>query len=153
MNHPPPFDTARANQVFASDCFNRTWALLDQTNRSEQDDEQMTLLSLTSLWHWTQRDDCTDQTLSVGYWLVSRVYAVLQQADNASHYAQRCLSVSQSLPPFYQGYAHEAIARALSLQGNTKQQSYHQSEARQLAAQITDSEERSMLEKDLAELS
>ena len=138
-------DLTKANQFFAADCFNKTWAMLDQPSRSAHDDEQMLLLSHASLWHWTQREDCTEQTLSVGYWLIS----VLQRGDDASRYAERCLVVSHSQPSFYLGYAHEALARAARLQGDSDKTCHHLSEARRLAALVTDSDERAMLEKDL----
>lgn len=142
-------DLTKAHQFFAADCFNKTWAILDQPSRSARDDEQMLLLSHASLWHWTQREDCTDQTLSVGYWLISRVFAVLQRGDDASRYAERCLAVSHSQPSFYLGYAHEALARAARLQWDSDKTCHHLSEARRLAALVTDSDERAMLEKDL----
>jgi len=142
-------DLTKAHHYFAADCFNKTWAILDQPSRTDLDAEQMLLLSHASLWHWTQREDCTDQTLSVGYWLISRVFAVLQRGDDATHYAERCLAVSHSQPSFYLSYAHEALARAARLQGDVDRTSYHLSEARRLAALVTDSEERAMLEKDL----
>lgn len=149
MSASHSLDLTKAHQFFAADCFNKTWAILDQPSRSAHDDEQMILLSQASLWHWTQREDCTDQTLSVGYWLISRVLAVLQRGDEAAHYAGRCLAVSHSQPSFYLGYAHEALARVARLQGDADRASHHLSEARRLAAQVTDADERAMLEKDL----
>lgn len=108
-------------------------------------------LAHASLWHWTQRDDCTTQHLSVGYWLLARAYAVTNQGHDATRYANRCLEVSQGLPPFYLGYAHEAAARAAILNGDTDHDAKHRAEAQQLAAQVSDAQERSLLETDLAE--
>lgn len=112
----------------------------------------MRLLSHASLWHWTQREDCTDQSLSIGYWLIARVYAVLRQSGPSAEFAEKCLRVSGALAPFYQGYAHEALARAAKLGGDVDRAQHHASAARQLAAQISDPDERAMLEKDLDEL-
>ena len=149
MTDSHSLDLPNAHQFFAADCFNKTWAILDQPSRSAHDDEQMLLLSHASLWHWTQREDCTDQTLSVGYWLISRVYAVLRRGEDASQYAERCLAASHSQTSFYLGYANEALARAARLQGDADKTSHHLSEARRLTALVTDSDERAMLEKDL----
>ena len=149
MTDSHSLDQTKAHQFFAADCFNKTWAILDQPSRSARDDEQMLLLSHASLWHWTQREDCTDLKLSVGYWLISRVFAVLQRGDDASRYAERCLAVSHSQNSFYLGYAHEALARAARLQGDADKTSDHLSEARRLAALVTNSDERAMLENDL----
>jgi len=149
MSDLPNFDIALAHRYFSADCFNRVWALIEKTGRSPADDEQMLLLTLASLWHWTQRDDCADGNLSIGYWQVSRVYALRGDARSALHYAEICLRYSQSQPPFFLAYAHEAIARAAVLNGDTDRATRHISEARRLASQVADPEERTALEKDL----
>jgi hypothetical protein len=149
MSASREFDTAAAHRFFSVDCFNRTWTLIEKPDRSPAEDEQMLLLSLASLWHWTQREDCSDRNLSIGYWQVSRVYAVLGDGDTALQYAESCLRHSQHEPPFFLAYAHEAIARAASLTGDARRRSRHMREARRLAAQVTDVEERQALEGDL----
>ena len=69
----------------------------------------MLLLNLASLWHWTQRPDCTPGNLSNGYWQLSRIYALLGQADAAQQYGQLCLKSSQGegTLPFHLGYAYD----------------------------------------------
>jgi len=114
----------------------------------------MLCLSLASLWHWTQREDCTDTNLSIGYWQVSRVFALLRQADNARHYGELCLDVSQKegVEPFYLGYAYEALARAEHVSGNLDKKEDLLVQAHQAASSISDAEEKKMLLKDLAKL-
>ena len=36
----------------------------------------MILYALASLWHWTQRPDCSTTNLSIGYWQAASVYAL-----------------------------------------------------------------------------
>ncbi|MFM8470231.1 MAG: hypothetical protein ACKODH_09715 [Limisphaerales bacterium] len=152
MNQPPPFDLALAHRWFSSDCFNRVWSLLDKSDRTPDESEAMTSLAHASLAHWRARADCTAQNLSIGYWQLSRVYAVLGQADNARRYGRLCLAVSSSEPPFYLGYAHESLARAERLAGNAAAAAEHLREARRLAAQVTEQDERTALEADLGGL-
>ena len=149
MSAPPEFDAARAHNFFAADCFNRAWSYIDKAQRTPAEDEQMLLLSSASLWHWTQRDDCTDRSLSVGYWQIARVHALLGRAADAIRCGELCLRHSQNEPPFYLGYAHEALARAATIGGDNGRAAKHLSEARRLAAQVADADERSMLERDL----
>jgi len=149
MSASPNFDEVAAHQFFSADCFNRTWTLIDKSDRSPTEDEQMLLLSLASLWHWTQREDCSDRNLSIGYWQVSRVYALRGDGHSALRYGEICLRHSQNQPPFFLAYAHEAIARAALLNGDIDRLSDHLDKACQLAAQVTDLEQRSALEKDL----
>lgn len=148
----PPFDLACAHRWFSADCFNRVWSLLDKPDRAPEECERMVSLAHASLAHWRERADCTAQNLSIGYWQVSRVCAVLGQAENARHYGELCLAASASEPPFYLGYAHEALARAAKQAGNAASAAEHLATARLLAAQVTDAGERGALESDLTGL-
>ena len=149
MTDSASLDRPQAHRFFAADCFNRTWEFLEKANRTAADDEQMVLLCHASLWHWTQRADCTDRNRAVGYWQLSRVYATLGQADNARRFAEISLRLSQSEPPFYRAYAHEALARAAMIAGDRDQLELHLAAARKLLVEIADSDECELLEKDL----
>jgi hypothetical protein len=149
MSASREFDKAAAHRFFSVDCFNRTWTLIEKPDRSPVEDEQMLLLAQASLWHWTQREDCSDRNLSIGYWQVSRVHALRGEGGNALQCAESCLRYSQHQPPFFLAYAHEAMARAAFLNDETRRASDHMREANRLATQVTDPEERVALERDL----
>ena len=146
------FDTEHAHKFFSSHSFNYAWELIEKTERKPEENEQMIQRALASLWHWTQRPDCTSQNLSIGYWQVSRVYALASEPDNACKYAQLCLDVTPSDDPFYLGYAHEAMARAQLLDGNKKDATENLSHARRCAEQVANVENRKLLMNDLNEL-
>lgn len=146
---PTTFDEVAGHRFFSAQCFNRTWELIEKPNRAERDDEEMLLLAQVSLWHWMQRDDCTPRSLSVGYWLLSRVHALLNQAELAKRHGELSLEQAAGEEPFYAGYAHEALARAALIDGDHAALERHLKEARTCAAQVTDAEERGMLERDL----
>jgi hypothetical protein len=151
MTKKPDFDLFTAHKYFAAQCFNQTWDYIDQPARTKDEEDTMLRLSLASLWHWTQREDCIPTNLSVGYWQVSRVFALLQQADNARHYGELCLEASQKegVLPFYLGYAFEALARAELVAGNRGKMAGLLVQAQQTATLISDAEEKKMLLKDL----
>lgn len=149
MTEEPDFDIQTAHKHFAVSCFNQAWELMEKPNRSAAEDEQMIRLNYASLWHWTQRDDCSPRNLSVGYWQASRIYVLLGQAENARRYAQLCLDASLEEGPFYLGYAYEALARAASVIGNQTEMEAYLAEARRLAEAISDVEEKQMLSTDL----
>ena len=109
----------------------------------------MLLLSLASLWHWTQRGDVTPKNLSVGHWQAARVYALLGQAENARRYAQRSLELAQGESPFHLGYAYEALARAEAVGGNAAKARAYLDEATRLLALVSDEEDHKYLSKDL----
>jgi len=152
MSDAPEFDTAAAHEYFAAHCFNRAWDLIDKEERTPQDDLLMVALNQASIYHWLERADCDDRRLSVGYWQASRIQAVLGNAGEARRHAETCLSFSEALPPFYLGYAYEALARAATLAGDRKASASHLARAKDLAAQVEDEEERDALLGDLADL-
>ena len=152
MDTSSALDFQLAHRFFSTDCFNRVWEFIEKPRRTPDEDEQMLLLTLASLWHWTQREDCTDRNLSIGYWQTARVYALLGQSGNAMRYAELCLQISKEQPAFYQGYAHEAVARAAMVAGDMPRMANHLDQARKFAAAVADDEERAMLEKDLQTL-
>ena len=151
MAKAPEFDVAAAHKYFSAACFNKAWDLIDKADRTPEENEEMIRLSIASTWHWTQREDCAPTNLSVAYWQTSRIYALLGQADNAQRYGQLALGVLQGddVPPFYRGYAYEALARAESVAGNKAKMEAFLVEARRAAAAVTDAEGKQMLLADL----
>ncbi len=148
----PKLDFVLAHGHFSADCFNRAWTLIEKPDRDAADDEQMLLLALSSLWHWTQREDCTNRNLSIGHWQVSRIYALLGDGNAARKHGERCLALAQGSPPFYLAYAHEAMARAAFVASDVKTAQQHLAEARTITESVSDPEERRLLEPDLDSL-
>jgi len=140
------------HKQFSVGCFNSTWDLIDKTDRTSPDEITMLLRAMTSLWHWTQRADCTPRNLSVGYWQVSRVLTLIGQGDLAWKFAELCCDSSSPDEPFYLAYAHEALARAASLLGHTDAARHHLAEAHRLAETVPDPTDREPLLKDLASI-
>ena len=97
---------------YSAECFNKVWEFIDKKDRSPEDEEEMLRLAMTSHWHWTQRSDYAPDKASVAYWQISRVFALMEQADNARRYAKRSLGVLENsdVDPFFVGYAHEAVS-------------------------------------------
>ena len=151
MAKAPDFDVAAAHKYFSAECFNKAWDLIDKPDRTPEENEAMIQLSIASIWHWTQRADCAPANLSVGYWQTSRIYALLGQADNARHYGQLSLGALQGddVPPFYRGYAYEALARAESVAHNKAKMEAFLDEARRAAEAVIDAGEKQMLLADL----
>ncbi len=151
MAKQPDFDLHAAHKYFAAECFNRAWDFIDKTDRNSQEADRMLQLSLASLWHWTQREDCTPTTLSIGYWQVSRVFSLLRQAENARHYGELCLKEAQKegVLPFYTGYAYEALARAELVAGKQSEMNAFLTQSNQVASTLTDPEEKDQMLKDL----
>ena len=152
MAKEPGFDVAAAHKYFAAHCFNAAWDLIEKSDRTPADDRRMVALNQASILHWLHRDDCSDERLSVGYWQASRIQALLGNAPEALRQAQVCLEYSGALAPFYQGYAHEALARAHALAGDPALARSHLDTALELAAKIGKKDDRELLLADLRAL-
>lgn len=149
MSSSPPFDLAVAHKYFAAQCFNHTWDLLDQPERSDADNRRMEALVMASICHWMDRDDCTPQNLSIGYWQASRVQAILQNASEARRFGLLSLEFAKNEAPFYRGYAYEALARAAKVAGDNAAAEQYLAMAHSEVVQVTDLQERDALLADL----
>jgi hypothetical protein len=126
--------------------------LIEKPDRKPTEDRLMEALSQASIYHWLQRQDCSNQSLSVGYWQASRIQAMLGHALEALRHAQVCLAYSAGLAPFYLAYAHEALAHAQSLAGNSATAAEHLKAALQLAGEVKEKSDREALLSDLKSL-
>jgi hypothetical protein len=149
----PGFDSIAAHRYFSTDCFNKTWDLIDKVNRTPEEDEEMLRLSYASLWHWTRREDCRRSNLSIGYWQLARVYAIIGRSEEARRYGRICLEYSEGESPFLLAFAYEALARAEKVAGRTVEFAHNLAEAKRLAENVSDPSEKDLLMKDLDMLS
>ncbi len=148
-----PFDKETAHKFFSADCFNNCWTYIDKGDkRTDEDNNAMIQIAHASLWHWTQRPDCTEKNLSIGYWQLSRVYALIDDASCAKKYGEMCLETSPSDEPFFMGYAQEALARAAKVGGDQKAAAKHLAEARKYAEKVEDEQDKKLLDDDLSAL-
>ena len=149
MSQLQSFDLAAAHRFFSADCFNKAWALIEKPDRTPEEDEEMIRLNQASVWHWSQREDCTRRNLSIGYWQASRIQALLGRAEEARRYGRLSLEYSQQEPPFFLAYAYEALARAEQVAGNESLVKQYHAEAMRLAEAVVDAEDRELLLADL----
>jgi hypothetical protein len=152
MTKSPNFDVSAAHKYFAAHCFNQAWELIEKKERTPEEDLLMVALNQASLYHWSQRPDCSDKNRSVGYWQASRIQSILGNTTEARRYAEVCLSYSHDLEPFYIGYAFEALALAEKIAGNSSKCSEYLAAAEEKVKSIASEEDRELLEKDLARL-
>ena len=129
--------------------FNETWKLLDKPDRTPYEDARMSHTAHASRLHWEFAG--SPENFAIGEWQVARVHAVLRQPDVALFHARRSLDLAMlhQLSPFLVACAHEAIARALSLT-DPQAASEHIATARRMASEITDPEEKKILDEDLS---
>ena len=144
-----PFDLTAAHKYFSAENFNKTWELIEKSERTDEENLAMLHNAIASLWHWSQREDVSAKKLSVGYWQVSRVYNLIQHPSLARTYGLQSLKYAASLDPFYKACAYETLARAEMQSGNRVIMLEYLNKARSLARQVTDDEDNQLLLHDL----
>jgi tetratricopeptide (TPR) repeat protein len=136
------FTEQEAHKYFGVQLNNKVWELLGKENRSEQENETMIHAAHTSYYHWSLIG--TVFNLGRGEWMISHVYAVLNQPEPALHYAQRCLQIclDNQIGDFDLAYAYEAMARALAAKGDLAEAGKYLSLAKEAGEQIKNDEDK-----------
>ena len=132
----------------AVDLFNAVWRLMERTDRTADDDAAMVHMAHASVHHWSRAG--TEVNLARGEWQVSRVYAVLGRGEPALWHAQRCLDLcgQHGFDDWDLAYAHEAMARAYAVLGDTASTARHITAAREVP--VAEDDDRELIRKDLA---
>jgi len=116
-----PFEIDQSEHHYlAIEMNQQVWALLGQAERDEKANRRMEHFALASMYHWHQSGKFKPVNAQRGHWLLSRVYAVLGQGNDALDYARRCMGLTKELDlkGFDLAYAHEAMARSLAALGD-----------------------------------
>jgi DNA-binding transcriptional MerR regulator len=133
----------------AADLFNGVWALMETEDRTQAQDDRMLHMAHASRHHWEQVG--TPANLARGEWLCSRVYAVLGRGEPSLHHARRVLELCEEhgIGDWDLAFAHEALARAHAVAGERAASEEALGRARAAAVDITDPEDRELLDADL----
>jgi hypothetical protein len=138
------------------DLFNDVWRLLEQPERTREEDDQLVHQAHASAYHWLKAPECEPKNRARSEWMCSRVYAVLGRAEPAVHHARRCLEIAEANPEdmdeFDLPFAYEALARANRVAGDAAASTRYERLAREGAEQIEDAEDRQLVLSDLATL-
>ena len=135
------------------DLFNATWALLDNPDRTHDEDEAMLHTAHASRYHWSQASDEAKHQAR-GEWQLSRVYAVLGRGEPAVHHAGECIEWCGrgDVEDWDLAFAYEAMCRACGVAGDTDDAAMFKRLARQAGDAIADPEDREQFERDYATL-
>ncbi len=100
----------------------QTWNLIMKMDRNENDDKRMLLFAKASLYHWQKSSQYKIVNKQRGEWLISHVYAVLNQGEESLTHANACMDITmnRSLKDFDLAYAYECKARAFATIGDSE---------------------------------
>jgi DNA-binding transcriptional MerR regulator len=138
-------------RLLAAQLFNETWRLMEQEQRTRDDDDRMIHAAHASRYHWGQAAEATPAHLARGEWQISRVYAVLRRPEPALHHARRVLDLCQrnGIGDWDLAFAFEALARASAVDGDAAQARQYTDQALAAAKNIADDDDRALVLADL----
>jgi DNA-binding transcriptional MerR regulator len=150
MTAPTPSVDVGDRRQLAVDLFNHVWTLLERTDRSPLEDDEMLHAAHASRYHWGEVGEPVNHAR--GEWQCSRVYSILGRAEPALWHANRCLALCEEhgIADWDLAFAHEAIARALRVAGDHAGADAAVARAREAAGAIAEEEDRELLLSDLA---
>jgi hypothetical protein len=144
--------TADEQRALGAALFNRTYALMEQAERTPDEDAEMLHSTHASAYHWSQVGTSANRSRSE--WQCSRVYAVLGWVEPALHHARRCHEIVQAHPDEMEDWdlpaAYEALARAHAAAGDVAEAVRYVELGTAATAQIEDDEDRAVIEADFA---
>jgi hypothetical protein len=145
MDETKNFTLEEAHLHFAKTLNGMVWELLQKTERSKVEGEQMVHAAHASCYHWLVAG--TGLHHQRAEWLIAHVYTELGQTDSALRHALRCLELTREfadlMKDFDLAYAYEAVARANALAGNRDEAARYLQLARESGQAIADSEDKS----------
>ena len=137
---------AEEHRRLGIDLYNRTWTLMDSPG------DEMLHCAHASAYHWMQGGGTTANRAR-SEWLCSRVYSILGRPEPALQHARRCIELVESSPAEMEDWdlagAHESLARAHLVAGETEEARRNYELAREDTAQIENPEDRKHIEADL----
>ena len=141
-------DVHRTQAVAANQA---TWALLERDDLPPDDATDLLRCAFASAYHWARAADRGPEHDVRADHLIAKSYVKLGNATEALRHAQRCLAgaTAAGLVDFDLAYAHEAMARAQALAGDTEGSLASWRAAR--AVPIADPEDQAILDADLAD--
>jgi hypothetical protein len=146
---PSPEDTALWQRRLASQANNRAWTLAEALRRSPEEDEEMLQAANAAMYLWKIVGTASNHAHAAQ--LLAHVYALLKLPGPAAQY------LSKSLPYFMQNdrapcelaFAHAIAANVAYAEGNADAHANHYSQAKTLASQVANPEERELLNATL----
>lgn len=154
MPKPLPTLDRETQRGLAAGLFNRSWDLLEIEDRTARQDAELIDTAHASAWHWRQVG--TPANEARGHWMLARVYAVLGHGPESVYHA-RCANEivalgGEGLEDWDAASAAEGMARALVANGDLVAATEWKAKAQSLLDDISEAEERAVVEGDIATL-
>jgi hypothetical protein len=146
---PTPEDVVLWQKRLASQANNRAWTLAEMLHRSPEEDEEMLQAAHAAMYFWKIVGQPSNHAHAAQ--LLAHVYALLKLPGPAAQYLSKSMPhfIQPGCAPWELAFAHAVAANVASAEGNAAAYARHCSDAKTVAAQITDPETREMLNATL----
>jgi len=146
------FDIKEAHRWFAIHCNNSAWDLLDQTERSEDENVEMIHLGHAAMFHWSRVGTVVQRQRSLC--LLGNIFAELKKGTPAVEYGEACLKLIEKNPELMEDYdwafGYECLARAYAAAGNRKESLEYRTLAEKTGKKIADPDDKRTFEESFA---
>jgi hypothetical protein len=131
--------------------FNGAWELIDLPNRTAEQERDMLTLTFAARQHWIEAGG-TPENLAIADWQVAHAASKAGFADLALAFARSAVAIAEAndVPTWLKASTHEALARAHASAGEIDGYTYEADLARSLLDKVADSEDRTIIESQLA---
>lgn len=135
---------------FAKVLFNACWDLIDKADRTGDEDIEMLLTAMASRLHWGSVGG--PEEVATSDWQVGHVASLIGMGKLALIFANRNLATAtaQGWDGWRLASAHEGVARACAVLGDSEGLARHYAEAEAALASEPDDEERELIASQLA---
>ncbi len=140
----------QAERALAKQLFNRTWELIDCTDRSPEQDRMMLVTACAAYYHWDAVG--TEENRAIADWQIAHVASLLGYGDLALAHATSALHrvLAANLPDWLRASALEGLARAHAGVGNQAERDSYVKRATEAVALVTDKKERELISSQIA---
>ena len=145
-------EAARWHRRFAIELFNRSWDLLEQADRSSDEDAEMLAAAFASAYHWGVVG--TAENRALGDHQIAKVASHVGQPALALHYARRALEAIEigRFGDWQVAAAYEGMARACAANGDVAGRDYWVQRCTIALGAVPDAADRSVVAEQLLNL-
>lgn len=150
MGSKPRYTLGEAHLHFAKSINGEVWGLLDQGDRTKDDNERMLAAAFASHYHWLYAGNQVHRQR--GEYMIARVYLALDNITEALSHAKHCLDLTDQfkdqMEDFDFAFAFEMFARTNAANGNNETARKYQYLAQMAGNKIKDDEDRTIFFAD-----
>lgn len=152
MAQQPDFNIDLAHRWFGMEFNNGIFLLLEKSDRTDEETEEMIAMAYASTLHWGKFSKCTIANKARGENMIATALAYAGRKEAAKHHAERDYAIvmqnKTEVADFDISYALMAKARSLALNGELQKSKEFYDECVKSIEEIKDPEDKKIVKSD-----